>query len=384
MKILRVTRTMDPSHGGVVEAINQATSVSNDGYNSMDVVCLDDANSEWILETRNHNIFALGKAYTSYGIHFKFLKWIWNNSQKYDIVVFDGLWQFILISGYLLRFLKVPYCVFPHGMLDPYFNNDKLKFIKKLPFWILVERNIIASANATIFTCHEESILASTSFPFYSSNSVVASLGVEVPSVRESSLINEFYHQYPKLKDKKFALFLSRLHPKKGVDLLVKALAEMNDIPEDFCLVVAGPDHCGLKRKLMTLVAQKNIQDKVVWLDMLKGNLKWGAFYCADVFILPSHQENFGIVVAEALGTGTPVLITDKINIWSYIKLDSAGLVDSDDLAGVKRLLNSWFQFSIESKLEMKKSALRCFEKNFSKDVSKKSLEKVFKNIMRT
>ena len=75
---------------------------------------------------------------------------------------------------------------------------------------------------------------------------------------------------------------------------------------------------------------------------MLQGDAKWGAFYAAEVFALPSHQENFGVAVAEALACGTPVLISNKVNIWQEIAEDGVGLVEEDDLEGTTRLLERW------------------------------------------
>ena len=85
---------------------------------------------------------------------------------------------------------------------------------------------------------------------------------------------------------------------------------------------MAGPDQIGWQSKLESLSKQLNLNDKITWAGMLSGDLKWGAFYASDVFILPSHQENFGVAIAEALACSIPVLITDKVNIWREIKTE--------------------------------------------------------------
>ena len=95
------------------------------------------------------------------------------------------------------------------------------------------------------------------------------------------------------------------------------------------------------------------------------GDIKWGAYYAADVFILPSHSENFGIVVAEALACKLPVLITDKVNIWREIKEDNAGIIESDTAEGVTRLLRTWLLMSQNEKQKMRLNALECFIKRF-------------------
>ena len=98
---------------------------------------------------------------------------------------------------------------------------------------------------------------------------------------------------------------------------------------------------------------------------MLQGELKWGAFYAAEVFVLPSHQENFGIVVAEALACGKPVLISHKVNIWREIVADGAGLMAEDTQAGTDELLQRWLAMSADDFAVMQAKTIPCFQKRF-------------------
>jgi glycosyltransferase involved in cell wall biosynthesis len=98
---------------------------------------------------------------------------------------------------------------------------------------------------------------------------------------------------------------------------------------------------------------------------MLTGNLKWGAFSAAEAFILPSHQENFGIAVAEALAAGVPVLISNRVNIYREVEADNAGYVDTDDLAGTTRLVERWIRTSPLEQQAMRESARQCFAQRF-------------------
>ncbi len=381
MKILRVVGSMDPRHGGVVEAINQAAQSFNNERHQMDVMCFDSLDSPWVKSNECYKIHAINKGKTSYSFHFQYLIWLWKNAKNYDAVILDGLWLYLTWGGYLLKLLKVPYCVFTHGMLDPYFNQDKLKFIKKLPFWFMVERNVIAGASATIFTCKEESMLAKKSFPFYSATPKIATLGVEGNSKGQVVLADIFYKKCPDLKNKRFALFLSRINKKKGIDLLIGALAQLKGLPDDFVIAIAGPDSAGLKNKLIKQLEALGISQKVHWLGMLHGDLKWGAYHASEVFILPSHQENFGIVVAEALSTATPVLITNKVNIWREIEVAQAGIVENDDIQGVKGLLRKWLSLKVGDKKIMSQQALLCYENNFSIKSAASDLERVLLEI---
>lgn len=162
-----------------------------------------------------------------------------------------------------------------------------------------------------------------------------------------------------------FFLFLSRLHQKKGCDLLVEAFAALAAQYVDYDLVVAGPDQVGIRNSLAARATDLGIAHRIHWPGMLQGDAKWGAFRAAYAFILPSHQENFGIVVAEALGCGTPVLITNKVNIWREVEQSGSGLVESDDLAGVKRLMSRFLALSNVQRQQMRDAARACFENRY-------------------
>ena len=98
---------------------------------------------------------------------------------------------------------------------------------------------------------------------------------------------------------------------------------------------------------------------------MISGAMKWGALRSAEVFVLPSHQENFGVVVSEALAAGVPALISNKVNIWREIKADGAGMVGEDTLEGTCGLLQSFLEMPTEQKLAMRRRARACFEARF-------------------
>jgi glycosyltransferase involved in cell wall biosynthesis len=138
---------------------------------------------------------------------------------------------------------------------------------------------------------------------------------------------------FPRLREKSFLLFLGRLHEKKGCAELIRAFAEIEN--SSLQLVLAGPcANDDYLQRLKRLTNELNLGKTITFCGMLTGNLKWGAFAAAEAFILPSHQENFGIAVVEALACGTPVLISNKINIWREIVNDACGFAAEDDVAG--------------------------------------------------
>jgi glycosyltransferase involved in cell wall biosynthesis len=114
---------------------------------------------------------------------------------------------------------------------------------------------------------------------------------------------------------------------------------------------------------------------------MLSGKMKWGALRAADVFVLPSHQENFGIAVAEALAVGLPTLISDKVNIWREVDADGAGIVGKDTLDGTCRMLLSYLAMSEENKRAMRRCARSCFEQRFEIKKAAANLEAILSGV---
>ena len=274
-------------------------------------------------------------------------------------VVTHGLWQW---PGTVARkhFLDhgIPYFLFPHGMLDPWFKRTfPFKHLKKQAYWWWRQGRILQDAQAVCFTTEEERRLAQGTFRPYEAKEIVTGLGVGDPPGDKAKQLAEFFNEFPQLKERKLLLYLGRMHPKKGLDLLIRSF--LTDCLEGETLVLAGP----LKkpdRYLTKLLNQtKGMEDKIVWTGMLSDDLKWGSLRSADALILPSHQENYGMVVAEALSVGTPVFLTEKVNLWREVTKAGAGFVAGDDQSGIDRLLEDW---RTNRHAGMRQASITCFE----------------------
>jgi glycosyltransferase involved in cell wall biosynthesis len=176
----------------------------------------------------------------------------------------------------------------------------------------------------------------------------------------------------------KYLLFISRIHEKKGVDLLIEAYIELRfrgiRIPD---LVIAGP---GLETSYGKHMQELAAGTKGVFFPgMLTGDAKWGAFYGCEAFVLPSHQENFGIAIVEAMACSKPVLISDKVNIWSEIQKAGAGIITSDTLEGTLKSLQRWSSISKAEKLEISQRARKSYEERFAIAPSSERLLKTIK-----
>jgi glycosyltransferase involved in cell wall biosynthesis len=352
------------------------------GGHKIEVASLDDPES---IEKYNFpaKVYGLGPGWGIYGYSRRAVPWFKANIARYDLVFINCIWQYNTIAAYrALAGTSIPFAIFAHGMLDPYFKRRfPLKHLKKTIYWHTILRKIMHDANAVLFTCEEEKILARQSFFGYHVNEKVVPYGIFDPSCDIGAAAEEFFNRWPGLRGKRLAISLGRIHPKKGTDILVEAFA--GTLAEDprWHLVIAGPDQVGWQKELEALAIRLGIADRITWTGMLQGTLKWGAFAASEVFVLPSHQENFGIVVAEALACSLPVILSDKVNIWREVVSYWAGLVSEDTLDGTKYSLHRWSELTWEEIAALRIRCRKCFDERFNYAVN---AAKMLENVERT
>lgn len=382
MTILHVIASVNPEHGGPVEGIIRQSLYSKSiGSHTREVLSLDAPDAPWVascpikVHAMGATAFAEQQKYgrflpwVRYGVSFKFVNWLRNNYHRYDGIVVNGLWNFATM-GFALALSgrrDAKYVVYTHGMLDPWFKQTyPLKSFFKQIVWWFADGRVVNGAKAVLFTTEKERTLARNAFfPYHPNERVVAYGSSDVPEGDEKQK-RAFMAATPNIGDRRFLLFLSRIHEKKGCDLLIAAFAQIAPKHPDVDLVIAGPDQTGLKGSLQQIGQEAGIADRIHWPGMLQGDAKWGAFRGAEAFILPSHQENFGIVVAEAAACGTPVLISDKVNIWREIKAAGAGFVEPDTKEGAVALMERFLALRDTEVEAMGDNARRCYEENFS------------------
>lgn len=391
MRLLHVIDSGDPSGGGPVMGIRNLAAFHVQEGHHVDVVTLDQPDSPW-LKGAPGCWYALGGSPRGFSFSWRFLKWLRKNVRNYDVVILNGLWKFPNLAvwwelrvrsklpGGLTQLGDCPFYVFPHGMLDPWFKNKyPKKHAKKAIYWGLVEQYVLRDAAAVCFTCEEERQLARTTFAPYRCIERVVGFGIAPPPCDTARQVSLFFESFPAVQSRPYLLFLSRLHEKKGVDLLLRGYARLSreravPLPT---LVIAGPSREGYGKSLIALAQRLGLRvsdgrgapsqnaGTVHFLPMLQGDLKWGAFRGSEAFVLPSHQENFGIAVVEALACAKPVLITNKVNIWREIHSSGAGIVRDDSDEGVFGMLREWLTASEPSRSTMADRALECFATHF-------------------
>ncbi len=377
MRLLRVIDTLDPRTGGPAAGVRALTPVLQAQGHETVIVTLD-APDQAGAPPAGATIIPLGPARNRYRYSSALRPWLSAHAAKFDAVIVHGLWQDLGRSvRRATRGWPVPYFVYPHGMLDPWFRRAYPgRHLKKWLYWQLVERHVLRDAAAVLFTCEEERRLARRSFAPYACHERVVSYGTAgAPADGAARQCAAWQARHPELRGRPFLLFLGRIHPKKGVNLLLQAwqgwAARDPDAP---ALVIAGPaDSREVLRIPPAGGAAGGGGPPLVLTGLIEGDVKWGALRAAEALVLPSHQENFGLVVAEALAVGTPVLISRQVNIWREIIADGAGLAAPDTAAGTTGLLAGWRALSPEARAAMRRAAAACHARRFHIDAVARS-----------
>ncbi len=363
-RLLHIVNSMDPAAGGPTECIRVMLTSATDICDG-EVVSLDPPDAPF-LSTFPFPVHALGGAGRPLGFNPALVRWLIANRDRFDGFVVNGLWRYIGFATRRALRGRKPYFVFTHGMLDPYFKHAfPLKHLKKWPYWLLSEYRVLRDADRVLFTTAEEERLAAQSFSLHRWHPAVVPFGASPPPEDESTLRAAFTSAHPHLAEKRFLLFLGRIHQKKGCDLLLHSFIRQAGADCGLHLVMAGPDQQSWQSTLQAEVVAAGLTHRVHWPGMLHGEVKWGAFYASEAFILPSHQENFGIAVAEALSCGRAVLLSDKVNIAPELAEQGCGLVATDTELGTDSLLTRWIALSPECRRTMEQNALRSFQSRY-------------------
>ncbi len=369
MRILHVAHTVNPDRGGPSESVRMFSRAHQRAGNEVEVATIDGPQDgpagDGYQGLFTCPVHPCGPGKSGYGYTARLEEWLKANRQRFDGVIVNGVWQFQGVAVRRAFSGFRPYVIFAHGMLDPYFKNRfPLKHVKKLVYWTLQEHRNMNQAQAVCFTSEEEMRVAAEGFPFCHFRRVVVPYGTMGPEGDPEQLKAAFLEKYPKLRGKEFLLYMGRIHPKKGCDLLMEAFAKAAKPVLE--LVMAGPDETGWGEELRATAQKLGVSDRITWTGMLRGEAKWGAMYAAQAFILPSHQENFGIAVADALSCGTIPLISDKVNIAPDVAADGAGIMESDDLAGTVQLIERFQALSAAERDAMSVAALECYQRRYA------------------
>ncbi len=270
----------------------------------------------------------------------EFGAWASSNVGRYDIMHVHTVFSVFNLSAYsAAKNHRVPYVLTPHGMWDPWALRSKK--LKKKAFFYLFEKAAAENACAVQY-CTDQERRKAADLGLKNATIVIPN-GVSSGLLESKVSPDQFFERFPGLKNKRIVLFMSRIDPKKGLDLLIDGFAKIKSSYEDARLVIAGPDNTGYAAKVKKLCVLTGCSDSVVFTGMLTGDLKWSALAAADIFALPSYSEGFSVAILEAMSQGLPCVFTDRCN-FDEAESSAAAVITRTDptsvAAALKSLLN--------------------------------------------
>ncbi len=332
MKILHVIANLAPRYGGPSKACLEMARAVNGLGHGVDICTTNQDGPGELAVPLDQPVRQNGVAVYYFpiqsprfwGTSWPLARALGRSIREYDLVHLHSLYLFHdMVAGHICRRCGVPYLMQPHGSLDPFIHRRHR--YRKVVMEALFEHRNIKGAAAILFTSAEEKELAKP-YTFGTPGAVVP-LGLDLDAYQALPAPGAFRAKFPAIGDKKIILFLGRINFKKGLDLLVQALARVLCHRRDVHLVVAGPDNEGWGERVKGWLQQEGILDSATFTGMLLGEEKLAALRDAQMFVLSSYSENFGIAVIEAMACGLPVVVSDKVNIWREVAAAEAGLV---------------------------------------------------------
>ena len=270
------------------------------------------------------------KTTNPYKTSIPFARWIFRHARDYDVIHIHALFSSCsTFAAWAARRAGVPYVVRPLGTLSQYGVSKRRPWLKRISL-ALVERRILRGAAAVHFTSAIERQEAESLG--VSMRGVVIPLAVEPAAepVRDAPLAS-----FPEMNGKRGVLFLSRLDPKKNVEGLLAAIALSGDVLRDTVWLIAGNGDPDYVAQLHRLASQLGVADRVRWLGHLDADAKAEAFARAQLFVLPSFSENFGIAAAEAAAAGVPCVLGHGVAITAELVDAEAALAVTTEPASI-------------------------------------------------
>ena len=329
-RVLQVIPSVAPQRGGpsimvrtlacglVNAGVDTHIATTTDGGRGhLDVACgvplLEHGACYWYFRRQTH----------FYSCSWPLTRWLQTHVADYDVVHIHALFSYpTAVAAYWAKKQDVPYVIRPLGTLNRWGMQQRRPLLKKLSFQ-LVERQVLQHAAAIHYTAEQEREEAAEVFP--AGRTEIIPNPVQTPSV--PGIPGSFRARYPELKDRKVILFLSRLDTKKGLDLLLPAFAQVRLLDPSAVLVLAGSGSREFVSGIEQNAAELGISGDILWTGFLEGRSKYDAFADADIFVLPSRSENFGIAPVEAMAAGLPVIISDQVAVHRDISAADAGVV---------------------------------------------------------
>jgi glycosyltransferase involved in cell wall biosynthesis len=302
--------------------------------------------------------------------------WLRSNIQSFGVGHIHAVFNHSSVAAaHACQKAGVPYVVRPLGTLDPW--SMKQKSLRKRLFWQVSGKGIMSRAAAVHYTSEAEKVSTETGLGL--NHGKVIPLGVELPSVNANVHLAQLF---PDLARDPYLLVLSRLHPKKNLEVLIDAFLSLVESPRfaDWRLVLAGDGPADYVSMLKERAAASSYRDRVTFTGWLEGDKKSAVLNGASLLVLPSHQENFGLCVMEALSQSVPVLVSPNVNLAAEIAAANAGWIAPADRTGLADTLAE--ALSDREELTNRGCAGRQLSQKYSWENSARELVRLYREII--
>ena len=357
---MHVLSHLDPQYGGLSAAVPALAAAIASGDSCSSEIAAFCTPEELTSPAPPHVALTRWPGSRSAWLRDRTLVLRFREQMKYvDGVHIHGLWeQSTLIAARTAHALGKPYVLSAHGMLDSWALANKRA--KKLLYAALIERAIVARAGCL----HALTPAEAGDYRRFGSRAPIAIIpnGVTVP-VHTSP--EPFLDAFPELRHRRLLLFLGRIHYKKGVDLLVRAWAQLAASAPEAHLVLAGPDFEGTQAPLEALVRELGLASRVTFTGMLRGSLKWSALAAAQLFLLPSLSEGFSVSALEAMGMGLPVIVSEACHL-SAVEEVFAGWTTQSEVSSLSSSMQKFLNNSPQANREIGSRGRRLVKERFT------------------
>lgn len=333
LKVLHVIPSLSPTAGGPSVAVPlMAQGLVRAGI-TVDVATTDDdgpgcrvdAPHGIRLVREGYGLYYFRKQIEFYKYSWPFSRWIKERVRDYDLVHVHALFSYTSNAALRqARLQRIPTVIRPLGVLGRWGMQNRHRLLKRLSFSVIELPNL-RSAAAMHYTSRAEQLEAEEAGA--TAHPEVIPLGIDVATFASLPDRGVFLRQFPSATGRPLILFLSRLDPKKGLDLLFPAFVQVRHTNPDAMLVVAGKGDEQFMDRLRAEAARLGIANEVIWTGFLSGAEKLAALAAATVYVLPSYSENFGVALVEAMAAGLPCVTTQTVAISEDISERQAGLV---------------------------------------------------------
>lgn len=384
MKILIFTPYIGSHYGGISKVVKEIAQALGSSEINVDLITTDANNldkiqvplNQWISEKKYRIRYFSCWYRQDFIISLPLINWLIQHINDYDIVhthtVFAPIVSFV---HSLCQLRRIPYIMTPHGMLEPWALSSKAW--KKRLYYSLFELPALQKASAIQVIANVEAHnVKSLGFEHL----VTVPNGIHCQEFESLPEAEVFYQRFPETRSKTLILFLGRIDPKKGLDLLAPAFAKVHAKFPHTHLVVAGPDNTGFLSTAQHYFLQARCLDAVTFTGMLTGELKYASLAVANLYVAPSYSEGFSMSVLEGMASGLPCVITTGCNFPEAAMAKAAQVVDINTNAIADALIQC-LSYPKQSKAMGDRARDFIFQ-NYTWDGAAEKLVKVYQTII--